>query len=339
MMGGGAADPTVRSTERMKKALWIGSLLMLATAVWAQEVALPAACLWVQAGRVQSQGDVKVPPALGEATHIGMLRSLGQGLVLWTVDDRDDTGNLVDFSLSIANVTTGESKQYLKGLDPFGIGTDWMLQRAELTPSGKAVLLRVRLAGTGGFVGVYKLMLEPPCYWYEMNEGTDAWDSVSADGMVKARPSWSLTPDYRTAPTERDARAGTVIVAGKSSPTGRNLWSVKTWRKIPPYAEWDLGRAVVSPDGKQVAFTNPRGLWLAGVGGGEPKLLLPEAKGPVYAYDDPVWSSDGKGVYVTVTEYSNNDVRGVSLKWVGPAAPGKATVARPDAKMLCIPTK
>ncbi|MBU0607513.1 MAG: hypothetical protein KKI08_06480 [Armatimonadetes bacterium] len=312
--------------------------LLITLPLWAQPADLPAPALWVQDDQLQFQGNLKIPTALLEAHHLGMLRALGNGLVLWTVEERDDTENFVQFSFNIANVTTGESRRFFKDLDPFGIGTAWYLQRAQLTPSGRAVLLRVRLSGTGGFVNVYKLMLEPPFYWYELPEETDVWDSASADGLVQARPYWALTADWRSAPTEREARYGTVIVAGQTTPQGRKLWEVPSWRQMPPYAQTDLTSTTVSPDGRHVVFTNPNGLWLVSVRGGEPQPLLPEGLGPIYLYENPVWASDGSGVYVTAYEYSNNDVRNVSLRFVALTAPGQAQLVASNATRLCIPT-
>ncbi|MCE5240591.1 hypothetical protein LLH23_19195 [bacterium] len=312
--------------------------LLTALPLYAQTAALPPTCLWVQEGRVQCQGDVKAPPELLAAEHLGMLRALGRGLVLWTVEERDDTGNLVQFALHVANVRTGGNHRFFKDLDPFGVGTDWRLQRAELTASGRAVLLRVRLPGTGAFIAVYKLMLEPPYYWYALPEETEVWDSAAADGSAKARPYWALAADWRAAATEREGRYATVIVAGKSTPQGRKLWEARTCRDLPPYAETDITSAVVSPDGRQVAFTNPRGLWLVPVAGREPRQILPEGSAPVCVYENPVWSSDGRGLYVTVSEYGSGNTRSTSLKLVDPANPGQATLAGADARLLCIPT-
>jgi len=317
----------------MRMTLVVLMLLLVAPLV-AQEAALPPTCLWVQDGKVQWQGNLRVPAELLAAGHIGMLRPLGQGLVLWTIEERDDTGNFVQFGFHVANVVTGEDHRFFKDLDPFGIGTAWALQRAELKPSGRAVLLRVRLSGTGGFINVYKLMLEPPYYWYALPEETDVWDSASADGSVHARPYWELAADWRSAPAEREARYGTVIVAGQSTPQGRKLWTVQSWRQMPPHAQTDLTSAVVSPDGRQVACTNPNGLWLASVQGGEPRRLLPDDIAAAATCETPVWSPDGLGVYVTVAKSTDE----VSIQRVDLAAPKQAQVVRANAKLLCIPT-
>jgi hypothetical protein len=313
----------------------MGSLLLALTApLWAQAPDLPPTCLWVQDGQLQFRGNLKVPAALLEAHHIGMLRALGNGRVLWTVEERDDTENFVQFTFNIANVTTGENHRFFQNLDPFGIGTAWYLQRAQMTASGRAVLLRVRLAGTGGFINVYKLMLEPPYYWYALPEETDVWDSASADGSVRAKPYWASTADWRSAPTERESRYGTVIVAGKSTPQGRKLWEVASWRQMPPYAQTDLTSAAVSPDGRQVAFTNPSGLSLAPVQGGAPQQLLPDNLATTTTCASPVWSPDGQGLYVTLTNNANE----TSLQRVDLASPGQLQLVRAHARLLCIPT-
>jgi hypothetical protein len=317
----------------MRRVLLVALTLLLVAPLTAQDTSLPPACLWVQEGRVQFQGDLKVPQELLAAEHVGMLRPLGRGLLLWTVEQRDDTENFVQFSLSLANLRTGENHRFFKILDPFGIGTAWYLQRAELKPSGQAVLLRVRLAGTGGFINVYKLMLEPPYYWYELPEETDVWDSAAADGSVRARPTWDSTPDWRSAPTEREGRYGTVVVAGKSTPQGRKLWEVKSWRETPPYAQTDLTSAAVSPDGRQVAFTNPQGLWLAAVQGGDPLQLMPEDVVASAVCENPVWSADGQAVYVSVVK----SISDVSIQRVDIAQPGQAQRVRDNAKLLCLP--
>ncbi len=308
--------------------------LLIALPLGAQPADLPAPALWVQDDQVHFQGNLKIPTALLQAHHLGMLRALGHGLVLWTVEERDDMENFVQFTCNIANVTTGEDHRFFKDLDPFGIGTAWYLQRAQLTPSGRAVLLRVRLSGTGGFINVYKLMLEPPFYWYELPEDTVVWDSASADGSVQARPYWALTADWRSAPTEREARYGTVIVAGKSTPQGRKLWEVRSWRQMPPYAQTDLTSTAVSPDGRHVAFTNPNGLWLVSVRGGEPRQLCPDDLVAAATCDNVVWSPDGLDIYVTVTKSTDD----VSLMRVDPASPGQAQLVRPNSRLLCIPT-
>lgn len=317
----------------MRTRLTWAFLLTLATPLWAQAADLPPTCLWVQDDQVQFQGGLKLPAELLAAQHIGMLRPLGNGLVLWTVEQRDDTENFVQFALNIANVRTGENHRFFKTLDPFGIGTAWVLQRAELKPSGRAVLLRVRLSGTGGFINVYKLMLEPPFYWYALPEDTDVWDSASADGSVKARPYWASTADWRSAPAEREGRYGTVIVAGKTTPQGRKLWEVQSWRQVPPYAQTDITSAAVSPDGRQVAFTNPNGLWLASVQGGAPRQLLPDGLVAAAVCEHPVWSPDGHGVHVTIAR----SVDEVSIQRVDVASPGQAQLVRDHAKLLCIP--
>jgi len=308
---------------------------LCAISLWAQEAQLPPTCLFIERGRAQFQGDLKLPAEMLQAEHVALLRALGRGLVLWTVQQRDDTGDLIEFALHIADVTTGGNRQYLKGLDPFGIGTEWYLTRATLTASGRAVLVRVRLAGSGGFINVYKLMLEPPHYWYEMAEDTPVWNSQSADGSVQARPVWELTPDWQAVSTERQARYATVIVAGKSTPEGRKLWTVQSSRAIPDWAQPDIDETAVSPDGKLVAFANPRGLWLAPVRGGEPKLLLPSGAGPVQRYHNLVWNEAGSGLYFTSRHLTDEGAPG--LQYLAVNAPGAATIVKPSAENLCLP--
>lgn len=310
----------------MGRTIHLALALLLPLAAMAAD--LPPDCLYVQDGQVQVQGSLQAPAELLQARNVNMLRPLGRGLMLWTVEQRDDTGNLIQFALHLADLRAGTNQQLLKGLDPFGIGTDWMLQRAALQPSGKALLLRVRLGGTGGFVNVYKLMLDGERYFYAMDEGTVVWDSASADGSVVARPYWELAPDWQTAANEREAKYATIIVAGKNTPQGRKLWEIKHHTDIARWAQPDIDSTAVSPDGRSVAYANPEGLWLAAVSGGEPKLLLPAGE-PARYYETPVWHPDGSGIYAIVN--------GGGLIYVNIAEPGLAQPVAPDVTGLCIP--
>jgi len=309
-------------------------VLAVLAATLAGAVALPEDCLWVEDGQVQVQGTgIAAPPELMGARNVEVLKPLRDGLLAWTTEARDDTGNLIEFSLNLANVRTGENRRLLKGLDPFGEGTDWTLQRVQLTESGKALLLRIRLSGTGGFVSVYKLLLSPPYIMHPVDEGTLVWDDMAADGSLKAVPTWELTPDWQQAPTERDARFGTIIAAGKTTPQGRSLWQIRTFSEIPDWADRDVSGVAIAPDLKRLAYANARGVWMVGLRG-EPQSLFGAGEGEGFA--NPVWHPDGEGVFVTRSLYLRDGSSRASIWFIPADASGQREVVKERGRGFCM---
>ncbi|MEN6642755.1 MAG: hypothetical protein ABFE08_09940 [Armatimonadia bacterium] len=309
-------------------------VLAVLAATLAGAVILPHDCLWIEDGQVQVQGaGIAAPPELAGARNVELLKPLRDGLLAWTTEARDDTGNLIEFSLNLANVRTGENRRLLKGLDPFGEGTDWTLQRVQLTASGKALLLRIRLSGAGGFVSVYKLLLTPPYIMHPVNEETLVWDDVAADGSLKATPTWELTPDWQQAPAEREARYGSIIVAGKTTPQGRLVWQIGKFSEIPDWADRDITGVATAPDLKRIAYTNARGVWLVGLKG-EPQSLF--AAGEAEGFGDPVWHPDGSGVFVTRNLYLGDGSRRSSVWFVPADGLGQREVVKAQGRGFCL---
>ena len=146
----------------------LARLLAAALAVvWALGLAtaveLPQDCLWVEEGTVKVRGPrLQAPPELLRAEHLSLLTPVGKGLLLWAVEQRDETGELTEFRLSLADLKRGRNLELINRTDPFGEGSGWLLQRAQLAEGGKVVLLKIRLTGSGGFSVVYRLRLENP---------------------------------------------------------------------------------------------------------------------------------------------------------------------------------
>jgi TolB protein len=145
---------------------------------------------------------------------------------------------------------------------------------------------------------------------------TDVWVLATGEADVQR-----VTDDTRAENTygwTADGK-GLIITVG----LGHNHLYAIPMAGGPPVAltsgEWDVGRAVVSRDSQQIAFTgNKNGdddIWVVGVGGGEPRLV---AGGPGADFE-PTWSPDGKRIAFTSNRSGNSDI------WVVPTSGGTPT--------------
>lgn len=309
-------------------------LLALGATPLAAALDLPPDSLWLEEDGVKVQGPtLKVPPQLLLADHVTLLAPVGRGLVVYSSEERDDNDSLVHFALDLADLRNGTNRRLLHGLDPFGEGTDWHLQRVQLTDSGRALLLRVRLPGTGRFVQVYKYLLDGSCPMHAVDESTPVWSDASADGSVRVRPTWGLTEDAPQL-SDNERRYGSLIVAGRSTPAGRWLWRIARHDQIPPWAEAEISDVALSPDGRQAAYTNGSGLWLVQVAGGTPRAALQMPSGD-YVLSQPVFNRDGKGLYFSVRQYVDQPQLRRMVSYVD-LATGVGAVPREGAWGLCL---
>lgn len=306
--------------------------LLAATAAMALD--LPDNCLWLEGGKIKSQGAaLQVPAEMLGATGVNSLQAVGKGLVVWAVDQRDGDGNILSFALHLADVRHGTDQLVLKGVDPFGQGSEWWLLRAQLSESGRALYAKIQLSGTGRFTEVHKLLLDGSGEHYRVPESTPVWSDVSADGSVKVMPTWALTPDAPHV-ADNQRKFGSLIVADKRSPKGRWLWKIAHYADIPPWAGYEIEGAVLSPDGKLIVYTCASGLWVVPVAGGTPRLVVPMPPGDI-VIDGPVWARDASGVYFTGVRYADPGAHEM-IGYV-PLKGGLARTVREDAGRLCLP--
>ncbi|MEI6500896.1 MAG: hypothetical protein WCP21_07695 [Armatimonadota bacterium] len=295
---------------------------------------LPDNSLWLAEGRVRTQGAaLQVPAEMLQATNVNTLQAVGKALVVWTVQQRDADSKILSFELHLADVERGTDRLLLKGVDPFGQGPEWWLQRVQLSKSGKALLVRIRLSGSGGFVEVHKLLLDGSGAHYPVPEGTPVWSDISADGSTQVMPTWGLTAD---APhlADNQRKFGSLIVADTHHPQGRWLWKIAHYADIPQWAGYEIESPALSPDGKQIAYACAAGLWVVPVAGGTPRLVVPMPTADIVV-DDLVWARDGSGVYFTGVRYADPGAREM-ISYV-PLKGGLAWTVRGDAGRLCLP--
>lgn len=316
--------------QRLAALLILTSLA--ATAAFAFD--LPSDSLWLAEGQVKAKGAaLHVPAEMAQATNVATLQAVGKGLVAWTVQQRDADSRIRSFELHLAGVKTGTDRLLLKGVDPFRQGPEWWLQRVQLSESGKALLVRIRLSGSGGFVAVHKVLLDGSGQHYPVPEGTPVWSDISADGRTKVMPTWGLTAD---APhlADNQRKFGSLIVADQRRPRGRWLWKIAHYADIPQWAGYEIESPALSPDGRQIAYACAAGLWVVPVAGGTPRRILEMPTADI-VIDNPVWARDGAGVYFTGVRYSDPSAHEM-LSYV-PLKGGQAATPREGVGRLCLP--
>ncbi len=260
-------------------------------------VHLPEGSLWTQDGRVCHRGSFRLPPALQAAAAVARLIPITPAELVWTEERRDADGNVTRFRMCLANLRTAKSEELLSGADPFAGGPDWRLLGVNLTPDRSALIVRIRMSGSGGFSAVHRVRLKSPHVVSAAPESTCVWDSRSASGDIRVTSGWALaTRGAHLADNQR--KYATLIVGDPAHPRGRPRWQVADPAAIPAWAQRDISSCAVAPDGKSAAYLNPIGLWKASLRSG----ATPARQWPTPAGEHCtglVWARDGQGVFFT----------------------------------------
>ncbi|HEY3398597.1 MAG TPA: hypothetical protein VGM19_13160 [Armatimonadota bacterium] len=322
------------------------TLLLSASLAGAAPAAAPAALLpppdnslWIDSGKIKSQGpDLVVPAELTATTMAARLWSVGPGQVVWTEEQRDAKGVLQAFGLNLADVKAGTSQKLVSAPTALGDPADWRLEAVSLAADKHSLLARVRLTGTGYQSEVYSIALATPFAVTLLDSGT-VWDGRSADGSRSVAATWMTTSDGGDS-TEAKYRYGDLLQATTVQPAPALRWAFRLSTNLQPWADRYITAAAVSPDGTQIAYVNPRGLWLVSAEGAlQPSLRMgtpagataPTAVAELYQV---LWSRDGTGLYVSFRRVSET---GPSL-YLLPLAKGAAQMIAPGAASLCLVT-
>ncbi len=216
------------------------------------------------------------------------------------------------------------------------------LTNYRLTPDGRYVLF-VHFLRSGPKAGVLdrvtgEVVLIP--------KAGDSWVMSPLPG----RPACDITPDGRyviylawgVSPATGERAPGLAYPAVRPHPGGPRDGTIFAVEVPNPNREYELGYCaayfgperelwcdgfVLSPDGTKVAFSDGRGVWLANVPGGRPRLLAehesPESFCGVWRVAN--WSPDGRhlllnvgcfeGGYSALMDVDTGKIEGVSHTW------------------------
>jgi hypothetical protein len=272
--------------------------LMAACAI--AQPSLPDGSLWLRGGIAMTQpAKLRIPVGLRKADHVARVWPLAGGQFVWAEEERDTDGTLLHFRLRMADLTDAPTQDLLTGADPFEIGADWRTIGLAPVQRQEALDIHVRLGGSGLMSEVYRVTCIRPYTVTQAPEGTRVWDSHSTDGSIAAAATWALMSGLETLP-DSQRRYATLCVAGLSNPQGRLLWELKGRRELPPWAEWLITAVAVAPDGRSIAYANPRGIWQVGLSGAEPKRLWPMPGNETVT--NLLWAPDASGLYLTRQE-------------------------------------
>jgi hypothetical protein len=146
-------------------------------------------------------------------------------------------------------------------------------------------------------------------------------------------PTWALTPDGEDRP-DRERKYGSLVVATRGRPEGRQLWAIAHYKQIPEWADYETSGAALSPDARQAAYASASGVWLVPVAGGTPRRLASPGEGQ--GFGDVAWGRDGKAVYFTRVTYGDGKATH-SLECVALVKDAQPFIVKPDAQQLCLP--
>ncbi len=311
-------------------------VLLLATAslLAAEEPpALPPNSLWIESGRVNWNGpDLLVPPEMSAAQAVTALLTVGPGQVVWIEETRQNDETPTSFRLHLADLRRGTSRQLLGTPESLGGDAPFRVEAARLNEDGSALLLRLRLAGSGYHSEVRRITLESAPQ-VSLLDNVTVWDSQSADGSVQAAASWAIGESATTADAGGpERRYGVLVLSTPAQLKERHSWRVGAYDEIRPWQEPYFAAVAVAPDGSRVAYINPHGLWLYRPGGGEPTARLELALGKSLSLEGVVWAREGAGLYLTVRR---GDQAQPAIYWL-PTDRGYPRLVREGAERLCL---
>ncbi len=270
---------------------------------------------------------------MSEAKLVTLLFPVGGGKVVWIEETRMNNEFQTTFRLNLADLKQGTSRRLLDSPEPLGGDTPIHIEAANLKEDASALLVRLRLSGSGYFSEEWQVTLADQPQTSALEDAT-VWDGQSADGSVRAAASWAIMADEgRTRQESRDRRYGVLILATPGHPEGQPTWKLWSRNDLRFWQERYITSVSVAPDGSRVAYINPRGLWLYQVTGGTPSRRLELVPGKPLSFKGVVFAPDGAGLYLTL----RRDPEGPPAIYYLPVDSGNPRLVQAGAQGLCLP--